>query len=111
MTQNALLEQQRSLSVLRAIGFRTIEISNMWMVQSLLQLLISNIFAVPTALLTANLLFNSASSATQKYPFVFNPISMSLCFVFILLVIGIAHLIAMFTISKWNLADNTRSRE
>ena len=111
MTQNALLEQQRSLSVLRAIGFRTIEISNMWMVQSLLQLLISNIFAVPTALLTANLLFNSASSATQKYPFVFNPISISLCFAFILLVIGIAHLIAMLTISKWNLADNTRSRE
>ena len=111
MTQNALLEQQRPLSILKAVGFRTIEISNMWMVQSFLQLLFSNLFAVPTALLFSNLLFKSGSTASQLYPFVINPLSLTLCFVFIFTVIGISHLIAMFTIAKWNLADNTRSRE
>lgn len=111
MTQNALLEQQRGLSILRSIGFRTIEISNMWMVQSIFQLLISNLFAVPTALLFSDMLFKSGSTASQFYPFVINPLSLLLCFGFIFTVIGISHLIAMFTISKWNLADNTRSRE
>lgn len=111
MTQNALLEQQRTLSVLRAIGFRTIQISNVWMIQSFLQLLFSNIFAVPTALLTASLLFKFASSSTQVYPFIIKGLSLGLCFAFILTVIGLCHLFAIFTISKWNLADNTRSRE
>lgn len=111
MTQNTLLEQQRTLSILRAVGFRTIEISNMWMVQSSLQLLFSNLFAIPTGLFVGQLLFRVASSATQVYPFVVNPWSLAMCLGFIFVVIGICHLIAMFTISKWNLADNTRSRE
>lgn len=111
MTQNALLEQKRNLSILRAVGFRTIDVSNIWMIQSFLQLLISNAFAIPIALLTCNILFKTASSASQVYPFVVNPLSLTLCFIFILSVIGFAHLFAMVTISKWNLADNTRSRE
>ncbi|MBQ7243947.1 MAG: ABC transporter permease [Bacilli bacterium] len=111
MTQNALLEQKRALSVMRAVGFRTIDVSNVWMIQSFLQLLISNLFAVPTAIFTSRFLFGLASSSRQVYPFVFNPASLTVVFFFVLAVIGFAHLFAMISISRWNLADNTRSRE
>ena len=111
MTQNALMEQKRQLSIFRAVGFRVIDVSNVWMTQSVLQLLISNLFAVPFGLLFSKILYASASSATQVYPFIVNPISLLICFGFILFVIGFAHFFAMFNISRWNLADNTRSRE
>ena len=111
MTQSALLEQKRPLSVLRAIGFKTMNVSNIWMVQSFLQLLFSNLFAVPAGLLFCKFLFSTASSVRQIYPFIIKPLTLLICFGFILTVIGIAHFVAMFSISRWNLADNTRSRE
>ena len=111
MTQNALLEQKRPLSVLRAVGFKTTNISNMWMVQSFLQLLISNLLAMPLGLLFCKFLFSTASSSSQIYPFVVKPLTLLICFAFILVVIIFAHMFAMISISRWNLADNTRSRE
>lgn len=111
MTQNALMEQKRALSIFRAVGFKVTNVSNIWMTQSFLQLLFSNLFAIPTSFLFIYILLTSASSATQIYPFIINPWTVLICFGFILAVIGLAHLFAMNVIARWNLADNTRSRE
>ena len=111
MSQNALMEQQRQLSVFRAIGFTIMDISNVWTLQSVLQLILSSIISIPSGALFAIILFKMCSSASQTYPFIlhFGVIGIALAFVFI--VILACHLIAMRSIKRWNIADNTRCRE
>lgn len=111
MSQNALMEQKRQMSVLRLIGFRILDISNLWTVQSVSQLLLSSVFAIPVGVLAAILLFKMCSSASQIYPFIFD-VPMVLCaFAFIFVIIVSSHMLSMFSIRRWNLADNTRCRE
>ena len=111
MSQNSLMEQQRPISVMRAIGFRVKDVSNLWILQSASQLLVSTVFAIPSGVLLSVILFRMCSSARQTYPFVFKVSVVLMAFGFILAVIVITHLLAMFSIKRWNLADNTRSRE
>ena len=111
MSQNALMEQKRQISVFRAIGFTVLDISNLWTLQSVSQLLLSTVFAIPVGVGAAMILFKMCSSTTQIYPFIFNVPMVLFAFAFILVIIVVSHLISMFTIKRWNLADNTRSRE
>lgn len=111
MSQNALMEQQRQLSVYRAIGFTVLDISNVWTLQSVLQMISSALFAIPAGAVSAIILFKLCSSASQIYPFVFSWPVIGIALGFVLLVIIACHWIAMGTIGKWNLADNTRCRE
>ena len=111
MSQNALMDQKKSISIMRAIGFDVLRISHMWTIQSLSQLMMSLIFAVPLTILFSHILFGLASSSVQTYPFVFSLPVYLMALAFVILIIVITHLISMRTISRWNLADNTRSRE
>ena len=111
MNQNALMEMQRQLSVMRAIGFKVSDISAFWTLQTVLQTLSGAVIAVPAGCFFSNMLFNMASSNNQKYPFVFSWPYLWLAILFITVVIVLCHLFAMNTIRKWNIADNTRSRE
>ena len=111
MSQNALMEQKRQLSVMRAIGFTIMDISNFWSLQSILQLVVGVLLAVPTGIGFAVLLFKLCSSDSQIYPFVFDWGMMLLGIGFVLAVVFLCHIISMVTIKRWNLADNTRCRE
>ena len=111
MSQNALMEQQRPLSVMRAIGFTILDISNFWTLQSVLQLLISSIFAIPLGIVSAIILFNLCSSPNQIYPFIPHAGVIFIALGFVLLVVIATHLFAMYKIRRWNIADNTRCRE
>ena len=111
MSQNSLMDQQRQISVLRAIGFRIINISNIWTLQSVLQLVFATIFATPFGIGASMLLFHMCSAAAQTYPFVFSWVVLGITFGFVLLVVVVSHWISMFSIKKWNIANNTRSRE
>ncbi|MBP5408156.1 MAG: FtsX-like permease family protein [Bacilli bacterium] len=111
MSQNALMEQQRQITVYRAIGFRIINISNLWTLQSVSQLIISTIFGIPAGYLASAVLFKLCSSDSQSYPIIFSTKYASFAFLFIFTIILITHGIAMISIRSWNIADNTRSRE
>ena len=111
MSQNALMEQQRQLTIFRAIGFTILDISNVWTLQSVAQLVLSSLIGVPAGALAIFILLRLCSSASQTYPFVMSLPIVLLAISFILLVVVACHLIAMRSISKWNIADNTRSRE
>ena len=111
MSQNALMEQKRQLSVLRAIGFRIRDISNVWTLQSVSQLFFSTLFALPIGFLVSMLLFKACSSSAQVYPVIFSIKYSLFAFGFIFVIILASHFIAMGNIRSWNLADNTRSRE
>ncbi len=111
MSQNALMEQKRQISILRLIGFRIFDISNFWTIQSLSELIVSALFAIPVGCGVSALLFTLASSDSHIYPFVFSFKFAALSFVFVFVVILISHAVSMLHVRNWNLADNTRSRE
>ena len=111
MSQNALMEQQRPITVLRAIGFTVMDISNFWTIQSIGQLFFSALFGLPAGALSIYILLSLASSNSQVYPFVFSWPTALMALGFILVVLIVSHLIAMRIIASWNIADNTRSRE
>ena len=111
MSQNALMEQKRQLSVLRAVGFTVKNISDIWTLQSVGQFIISALFAIPAGVLFSVILFNLCSSSTQIYPFIFDLRVVLFAMGFILLIIIGCHLFSMGSIKRWNLADETRSRE
>ena len=111
MSQNSLLEQRRSVSVLRLIGFTVNDVSNVWSLQSILQIIFSSLFSIPAGLGASKLLFYLASSPSQTYPFILSWPVIGIAFGFITLTVLICHGLSMLSIKKWNLADNTRSRE
>ena len=111
MSQNALMEQQRPLTVLRAIGFRILDISHVWTLQSASQLFVSALFGLPVGGLVTYILLSMCSSNSQIYPFIFHWLIALMAVGFVLLVIIACHLLSMRTISKWNIANNTRCRE
>ena len=111
MSQNALMEQKRQLSVQRAIGFTIMDISNFWTLQSVLQILSSAFLGIPSGVGFSIILFKLCSSSSQIYPFIFSWPVIGLALLFVTGVVVICHLIAMLSIKRWNLADNTRCRE
>lgn len=111
MSQNALMEQQRQLTIFRAIGFTVLDISNVWTLQSIAQILVSSIVGVPAGALSIYILLKLCSSSSQTYPFIFSWPTVFIAIGFILLVVIACHLLAMNAIRRWNIADNTRSRE
>ena len=111
MSQNALMEQKRQLTILRAIGFTIKNVSDVWTLQSLSELILASVFAIPVGYYVAVLLFNISSSSAQSYPAIFSIPVVIISFAFIFLIILLTHLLSMFSIKHWNIADNTRSRE
>lgn len=111
MSVNSLLEQTKPISVMRGIGFRILDISNFWTVQSVLELVISTILAIPSGIVLSMFLFEVSGSARQVFPFIFDLPSVLYAFLFIAGIILVTHVFSMLVIRKWNLADNTRSRE
>ena len=111
MSQNALMEQKRQVTIFRAIGFRMMNISNLWTLLSVSHLISSSIFAIPAGILCASILFKLCSSQSQTYPLIASPLMILLALGFILIIIIISHSLSMLTVRRWNIADNTRSRE
>ena len=111
MNKNALIEQIYQLSLYRAFGFRIGVISKIFIFQHLVQLIIATIIAVPVSILSSNILFNLASSPRQTYPFIFSIPMLLLALLFVIVVITICHIFAMYKVKKIDIASNLRSSE
>lgn len=109
--QDQLIDQKKPLSILRCVGYGTKDISNIWSIQRAFEFLIAGAIACPAAYLTLKLILKGAASEEANYPVLADYRWFILGLFFVLIVLGVAHLLSMRKISKWNLADNTRSRE
>ncbi len=111
MNKNALIEQIYQLSLYRAIGFKISTISKIFIFQHLVQFVIATIIAIPLSVLSSNILFNLASSLRQTYPFIFSFPIVLLALLFIILVIALCHIFAMYKVKRIDIANNLRSSE
>lgn len=111
MNKNTIIEQIYQLSLYRALGFKLSTISRIFIYQHVLQLIIGTIFAIPLSILSSNILFTLASSARVTYPFIFSIPIVLLALAFIIAVIAICHIFAIYKIKKIDIANNLRSSE
>ena len=109
--QDQLIDQKKPLSILRCVGYGTMDISHIWCIQRAAEFLIAGAIACPAAYLILKLILKGAASEEANYPIIADYRWFILGLFFVLIVLGVAHLLSMRKISKWNLADNTRSRE
>lgn len=111
MGQNALMEQKRQISVFRLIGFTVLDVSNLWTLQGVAQLVLSSIFAIPAGVGASAALYAMVNSSSQIFPLTVKATTVLAAFAFVFVIIVASHLLSMLSIKRWNLADNTRSRE
>ncbi len=109
--QDQLIEQKKSLSILRAEGYQVADISRIWLIQRAVESILSAAIASPIAFAVLRLLMRQASGEDASYPSIADYRWFLIAIAFVFAVILVAHLISMRSIGKWNIADNTRSRE
>ncbi len=111
MNQNALAEQIHQFALFRAVGFRISAISKIFLFQNGVELLLALIFAIPLNVASSHILFSLASSSRQTYPFIFSFPLIGISLAFVVMVIGIIHLLSIRKIKRIDIAENLRSNE
>lgn len=109
--QTNLLEQKKELSVLRAIGFQVSDISNMWLMQSGLQFLLSCAVGLPAGTLIAKYTLAQMATEGREYPFSGSLNQYIVTVVLVLAYILMSHYAAMGIIRKWDISENTKEKE
>lgn len=110
-TTTSLYEQKRELSVLRTIGYQVKDISNMWLFQTGIQTLISILLGLSIGVIFSKYAMGVISTNTREYPFASSIKQYYLTIIIVLIFIVITHYIAMQSIRKWNLVENTKEKD
>lgn len=106
-----LEKQKRVISILRAQGFSLFAVSNYWAIQMVIQLVVAFLIGRPIATVAAKMFLSTLASDASYYPFV-NELSVYIeSFSFIIIFSIATHLVIMFFVSRFNLAQNVQSRE
>lgn len=110
-TQTNLLEQRRELSVLRAIGFQISEISRIWLLQSLLQFVLSCAAGLPIGILVAKYTLAQLATPVREYPLSHSALQYVITAGLVLCYMLASHYAAMGSIRRWDIAENTKEKE
>ena len=111
LNQNNLLERKRELCIMRLLGFPFGEISRKWFGQSVLQCAAGLLFGLPLGVVSTKLLLFLISTPTREYAYASGPKEFLLTFALILVYLFVSHTIAMFSVKRWNLPENTKEKE
>lgn len=84
---------------------------NYWAIQMVIQLVVAFLIGRPIATVAAKMFLGTLASDASYYPFV-NELSVYIeSFSFIIIFSIATHLVIMFFVSRFNLAQNVQSRE
>ena len=111
MMQTSLIEQKRDLCIMRSVGFGMYQISGIWSFVTIIQFVVSMIFAIPLSFLTTKLflsLVNTKMAMVLSYANIWHAL-MTMALVAFFLVF--AHFFCMSIVKRWNIAENTKNRE
>ena len=111
MMQTSLIEQKREICIMKSVGFSMVQISNIWLMLTLSQFILSMIFAIPLAFLTTKVFLSIASTKmamVMSYANFFHVlITLGIVAAFLL----VSLIVCMAKAKKWNIAENTKNRE
>ena len=111
MNQFSFIEEKRKLSILRVLGYKTNDISNMNLIKGFAAVIISLPFACVVGYLLTKVFIASICTPLTSYIFVNNPLVYFLISAFIIAISLIAHFLSMSIVKKYDLVHNVLSRE
>ena len=104
-------EQKKNISIMMSLGYTKSGVSLILLIQTLLHILIGLIFGIPVGILSSKLAVRLTSNATETFPFINLATNYFIAIGLILAFILVSYLVALYKMKKWNLAENTKSRE
>lgn len=110
-TLTSLYEQKRELSVLRTLGYKVKDISQMWLIQTSIQTIISLLLGLLFGSSLAKYALKAISTGSREYPFTSNPKQYLLTIIIVIVYVLFTHIISMHSITKWNLVENTKEKD
>lgn len=110
-TQTNLFEQRKQLSVLRALGFQIWDISNIWLIQSMLQFCLSCLLGLPVGTVMARYALAQMATEGREYPMSDDPMQYLITVALVLAYVLASHFLAMRSIRKWDISENTKEKE
>ena len=111
MMQTSLVEQKRELCIMKSVGFSIFQISNIWLVLTFFQFLLSMAFAIPMGFLTTKIFLSIASTKMAMVMSYANGFHVLITMGIVALFLLISLFVCMLKVRKWNIAENTKNRE
>lgn len=111
MMQTSLIEQRRDLCIMKSIGFSLPQISGIWSFLTLSQFIFSMIFAIPAGFGVTQLFLKYTATRTTRIMSYANIYHVLFTLAIIGLFLTVSHVMSMFVVKKWNIAENTKNRE
>ena len=111
MMQTSLIEQKRDLCIMRSVGFSMSQISWIWSFVSALQFVLAMAVSIPLSFFATKLFLSITSTKMAmvlSYANAWHVLMTSALVIFFML---FAHFFCMSIVKRWNIADNTKSRE
>ena len=111
MMQTNLKEQKRTFATMRTLGYQRRSISMANLFTSVIQFIVSMVFAVPIGILLTKALLKSISVPDQIFPFPQTWTIYVFSTVIVLAFLLVSHFLVMNTMKKWNLPESVKERE
>ena len=111
MMQTSLMEQKRDLCIMRSVGFSMAQISGIWSFVTLLQFILSMIFAIPLAFLSTHIFLTLVNTNTAMVLSYANGLHVLMTIGIVGLFLTGSHFACMRIVKKLNIAENTKNRE
>ena len=111
MMQTNLKEQKRTFATMRTLGYQRRSISMANLFTSVIQFIVSMVFAVPIGILLTKALLKSISVPDQIFPFPQTWTIYVFSTVIVLAFLLVSHFLVMSTMKKWNLPESVKERE
>ena len=111
MMQTSLMEQKRDLCIMRSVGFSMGQISAIWSTVTILQFIMSMIFAIPLSFLATFVFLKLVSTNTAMVLSYANMWHALITIGIVAAFLIVSHLACMRIVKKLNIAENTKNRE
>ena len=111
MMQTSLIEQKRDLCIMRSVGFSMSQISGIWSFVTILQFILSMAVSIPLSFLATKLFLKFTSTKMAMVLSYANILHALMTCALVALFLLIAHFFCMSKVKRFNIADNTKSRE
>ena len=111
MMQTNLKEQKRTFATMRTLGYQRRSISMANLFTSVIQFIVSMVFAVPLGILLTKTLLNAISVPDQIFPFPQTWTIYVFSTVIVLAFLLVSHFLVMNSMKKWNLPESVKERE
>ena len=111
MMQTSLIEQKRDLCIMRSVGFSMSQISGIWSFVTIIQFIVSMAVSIPLSFLATKIFLgftNNKVAMVLSYANFWHALMTLALVAFFLL---FAHFFCMSIVKRWNIAENTKSRE